>query len=99
MLAREIGCIPKSYWFFTQPSLYFKLLLSPVTAYMVMEPKRLQGMLLTVFLMLHPLKIFGFLLQLISPCHYLDGLGILWNLYFTTLVLLCQTRRRWIELV
>jgi len=33
MLAREIGCIPKSYWFFTQPSLYFKLLLSPVTTY------------------------------------------------------------------
>jgi len=33
MLAREVGCIPKSHWLFTQPGLWFKLLLSPVTTY------------------------------------------------------------------
>jgi len=33
MLSREIGSIPRSYWLFTQPRLYWKLLLSPVTTF------------------------------------------------------------------
>jgi len=33
MLAREVGCLPKAQWLITQPGLWFKLLLSPVTTY------------------------------------------------------------------
>jgi len=33
MMAREVGCIPRSHWLFTNPILYFTVLLSPVTTF------------------------------------------------------------------
>lgn len=33
MLAREVGCIPRASWLITRPTLWWKLLLSPVTTY------------------------------------------------------------------
>jgi len=33
MMAREIGCIPRSYWMLTRPVLYLKLIFSPVTTF------------------------------------------------------------------
>merc|ERR1712071_380767 len=103
MMAREVGCIPRSHWLFTNPILYFTVLLSPVTTFHYRlvghgaKPKLARDVIDR--LPKPVVSVTTFSLDLYNlPCQYSSGQWIHWMLLDAHLVAFLYLPK-WIRLV